>query len=371
VLRKEIKFWAVAEFVLCRPPVVHFSSRILRCLMRSWEAVLPRLQLVPEDGELTWNLSILQLYCLLKHGEEFSVQEYKRLRVWAQSQRVYTVADMYRDGAWLQEEEFAHRIRSARHINRPVFVEFHKFVTSFTGITFKPIARLEGWEWTGLQQVTLGWTLPTQKWRELIKPTELDQSHLNRRWSSALSSQDWTTFWKRLWKGTPKNKICNMETRANGYFTNIRGALWGVCSELCPICGLLPETTAHLFFECEEVKYRWIKAIRLLRASKISFGRVNSAFDVLACAVDMHQKNPALLVIVAELSWCAWVERNSQVFQGNHVRMPLQVVFRTCASKLEALEATTGDNQKLQVFKESRQFLLSCAQFMSTISTNI
>jgi hypothetical protein len=98
---------------------------------------------------------------------------------------------------------------------------------------------------------------------------------------------------------------------------------------------------------------RWIKAIRLLIASKMSFGRVNSAFDILACAVDMHQKNPALLVIVAELSWCAWVEQTSQVFQGNHVRMPLQVVFRTCVSKLEVLEATTGDSRKLQVLKES------------------
>jgi hypothetical protein len=52
VLRKEMKFWTVAGFFLCRPPVVHFSSRILRCLMRSWKAVLPRLELVPEDGEL-------------------------------------------------------------------------------------------------------------------------------------------------------------------------------------------------------------------------------------------------------------------------------------------------------------------------------
>jgi hypothetical protein len=90
------------------------------------------------------------------------------------------------------------------------------------------------------------------------------------------------------WKGTPKNKIAICRLVQNGYFTNTRGALWEVCSEVCPIYGSLPKTTAHLFYKCEEVKYKWIKAIRLLKASKMSYGRVNLAFDILVCAVVRH-----------------------------------------------------------------------------------
>jgi hypothetical protein len=129
----------------------------------------------------------------------------------------------------------------------------------------------------------------------------------------------------------------------NGYYTNTRGAVWGVCREVCPVCEIAPETIAHLFFECAEVKHRWIKAVRLLRASKMSFGRVNSAFDIVSVAVRKHVTNPALLVLMEELVWCTWVERIKRVFQGNTSRMPLQVVFKNCAAKLEALAVLTGN----------------------------
>jgi hypothetical protein len=43
-------------------------------------------------------------------------------------------------------------------------------------------------------------------------------------------------------------------------------------------------------------------------------------------------------------------------------RLPLQVVFRNCAVKLEALETVTENRRRLTLFKENRQFLLSCAQ---------
>ena len=35
--------------------------------------MLPRLEITPEDGDLTRNLSILHVYCLFRKGQEFSV----------------------------------------------------------------------------------------------------------------------------------------------------------------------------------------------------------------------------------------------------------------------------------------------------------
>jgi hypothetical protein len=234
-----------------------------------------------------------------------------------------------------------------------------------------PVIWLQGWEWTGFQRVTTGWRLSTKKWRDLTVKKEVDQSHLNRRWGCNLSRPDWTKFWVDLWKGKAHQptKFVTWQMVQNGFFTNTQGALWGVCTELCPICSRAPETTAHLFFECEEVRHRWIKTIRLLRASKISFGRVASAFDITTTAVHKHNRNPALLVLVAELGWSAWVERNLRVFQGNFCRVPLQVVFRNCAVKLEALEGSTGSTARIASLCENRLFLLRCAELMRSVTT--
>jgi hypothetical protein len=59
-LKRETKFWTVSEYLLLRPPV-KFNSKIVRCILRSWDAVWPKLQLVPGDGELTRNLSIFYI----------------------------------------------------------------------------------------------------------------------------------------------------------------------------------------------------------------------------------------------------------------------------------------------------------------------
>jgi hypothetical protein len=77
-------------------------------------------------------------------------------------------------------------------------LEFHKFVTSFPGITSLPIHHMSGWEWTGFQQVTMGWTLPLKKWRMLSSEAVADQLHLNRRWGCELAEQDWIQFWNCL-----------------------------------------------------------------------------------------------------------------------------------------------------------------------------
>ena len=277
---------------------------------------------------------------------------------------------MHKEGAWLQEEDFESRIRSSRNIDRPLFLEFLAFVTRFTGVTYRPIARMSGWEWTGLPRLTQGWTLPLQTWRALTGKGAVDQAYLNRRWGCVQSRADWNQFWNNLWQGKthPRTKFVVWQLMQHGYYTNTRGAVWGVCREVCPVCEIAPETTAHLFFECAEVKHRWIKAIRLLRASKMSFGRVNSAFDIVSVAVCKHVTNPALLVLMEELVWCTWVERNKRAFQGNTSRMPLQVVFKNSAAKLETLAVSTGNKRRLAVLQENKNFLLRCAQFMSTVS---
>jgi hypothetical protein len=161
VLKKETKFWMVSEYLLLQPPV-KFTSKIIQCLLKSWSAVWPRLKLVLTDGEITWNLSLFHVYCMFRKGGEFLFPEFRRLRVWAQSRRVYIVDDLYGDAGWLQEEDFASRIRSSRHIDRPIFLEFFEYVTSFSGVTSVPIAWMEGWEWSGFPRVTTGWTLPNR-----------------------------------------------------------------------------------------------------------------------------------------------------------------------------------------------------------------
>jgi hypothetical protein len=157
----------------------------------------------------------------------------------------------------------------------------------------------------------------------------------------------------------------------NGFFTNTRGSLWGVCQESCPICGLAPETTAHLFFECPEVKRRWVKILRIIRNSEMAFGRVANAFELVAAAVRKHVVNPVMLILVAETVWSTWVERNVRVFQGQSSRMPIQVIFKNVATKLEALESATENRKKLTILRESKLYLLRYVDYMCTVSTDL
>jgi hypothetical protein len=101
----------------------------------------------------------------------------------------------------------------------------------------------------------------------------------------------------------------------------------------------------------------------------MSFGRVNSAFDIIAAAVKMHHRNPALLVLVVEFVWNAWVKRSLRVFQGNDKKVPLQIVFQNCVVKLKALESATELKAKLAGLSENCLFLLRCANFMSNVYT--
>jgi hypothetical protein len=76
VLQTELKFWTVPKFLLLCPPV-QFSNKIIKCLLNIWDAVWPRPKLVPDDAEVTWNLSILHVYCMFhKQGGDFSVPEF-------------------------------------------------------------------------------------------------------------------------------------------------------------------------------------------------------------------------------------------------------------------------------------------------------
>jgi hypothetical protein len=80
-----------------------------------------------------------------------------------------------------------------------MFLEFLAFVTSFPGVTYHPIHYMEGWEWTGFQRATTGWTLPNYKWRALTLIA--GSEHLKRRWNCQLVGQKWNKFWIGLWKG--------------------------------------------------------------------------------------------------------------------------------------------------------------------------
>lgn len=74
---------------------------------------------------------------------------------------------------WLGAESVSHvlkaaldlLIRSSRHINRPVFLEFYEFIKRFTGITYRPTASR-----SGTRSVTTGWALSAEKRRAITAP---------------------------------------------------------------------------------------------------------------------------------------------------------------------------------------------------------
>jgi hypothetical protein len=80
----------------------------------------------------------------------------------------------------------------------------------------------------------------------------------------------------------------------------------------------------------------------------MAFWSVNSAFDIVAKAVKRHQQNPALVLLVAELIWSAWVERNLRVFQGSDRRYRFKSSLRTVLQKQKQWKVQLKGLQNLQ-----------------------
>jgi hypothetical protein len=119
------------------------------------------------------------------------------------------------------------------------------------------------------------------------------------------------------------------------FYTNSRGAVWKVCKAVCPVCLGPAESTLHLFFLCPEVQQQWSTLLSLLSTTLMDFGQICTPLDLLLAGVLTHGKAPTRLIIIAEVVWTTWLERNDFFYRGQLGQTPLLVILRRVSLKVE------------------------------------
>jgi hypothetical protein len=167
--------------------------------------------------------------------------------------------------------------------------------------------------------------------------------------------------------GTTSCKIHNLGVIQHGFFTASRGALWKVCDSICPLCKSAEETTQHLFFHCVNVNTRWTSLLQLLDKTLLSFGDVQSPMDVICIAVKYQSRSPVRIVLVAEMLWTAWTDRNYEVFQESPRVTLLQIVVRRTMLKVQALTVNTKSPERTSILKRDMVIL---AQALTALTSS-
>jgi hypothetical protein len=72
----------------------------------------------------------------------------------------------------------------------------------------------------------------------------------------------------------------------------------------------------------------------------MDFGQIRTPLDLLLAGILTHDKAPMRLIIIAEVLWTTWLERNNLVYRGQLARTPLLVILRHVSLKVEALGET-------------------------------
>jgi hypothetical protein len=84
--------------------------------------------------------------------------------------------------------------------------------------------------------------------------------------------------------------------------------------------------------------------------------------DLLQTAIKCQHRSPSRLLLIAEVFWFTWRERNSLVYQSNSATAPLIVILKTVYYKVQALLETTLNLNKQVCLTLDSESLDACIQ---------
>jgi hypothetical protein len=139
---------------------------------------------------------------------------------------------------------------------------------------------------------------------------------LNKR-GVAESSQtrEHSTLWKKVWALPIPNTEKNFMWRALNDILPTKDNLRRkkiLQEPLCPICGLEPETTLHILWECQSSRDVWSLGSRVLQKSAIYGENFKEVIENL-----LQRCSQEDMIQVAGLTRRIWLRRNEVVFGGS------------------------------------------------------
>lgn len=149
-----------------------------------------------------------------------------------------------------------------------------------------------------------GWHHSMPQWRVLLPNQSYSATRLNQHWGCSFSPSQWQKYWRKLWtcRGHPGARLLIWRVIQHGYYTNARGAVWTVCTNICPICLWDGENTQHLFFECPRLASRWDELLQIIAHTCLDFCMGNSLFQKITTIIQWHRCSPIILIVSSWIS---------------------------------------------------------------------
>jgi hypothetical protein len=135
---------------------------------------------------------------------------------------------------------------------------------------------------------------------------------------------------------------------AQGLYTNKRTCKMGYETGLCPFCKQIPETTAHLFFECSHVQELWQQVMQFSKTPRhhITMLLNGKYHRLLTYCCGKTGNHTARLLTVYETSFALWKRRNKLEYDGVRDDISPRMIFSSALLHARALVLHSAKGRK-------------------------
>ncbi|KAL3698430.1 hypothetical protein R1sor_012506 [Riccia sorocarpa] len=184
------------------------------------------------------------------------------------------------------------------------------------------------WRWSGEPDKWGGWKRPTKFWTKLLEGRKEDPATPGKQWGTDTTAAFWKPIWTKLGKckTSPHIKLWVWKILHQGFFTGERALKMKVSDGVCNRCQRAEETTPHMFRHCTEVTPTWAQWSRALSSTSTTRAEEYELelLRLMISSLEVHNKDPAKLHLLAAITMNIWKDRNQAVFNHKRTRTPLQ-----------------------------------------------
>lgn len=167
----------------------------------------------------------------------------------------------------------------------------------------------------------------------------LEMERRTREMGSVSSRSDLSPYWRRLWKLRVPRCIILFLWRASNDILPTKHNLFRkkvVVDPLCPMCGCVSETSAHVLWACDAARAVWGLCGGPIQKSSLMVDNFFSIFCYLCNRLEDSE-----LELFAMLAHKIWICRNRLVFDG--LVLPPNCLLKGAIEDLEEFRNSLGD----------------------------
>ncbi|KAL3698736.1 hypothetical protein R1sor_012812 [Riccia sorocarpa] len=349
--RTEMRLWTAEESLLIGPRLIIRESTTLKTLLQAWYKVRGNLVFEERGGQLPAHLTIKQCLIIATERSGVRLSNEVKLRKFLKAEKIESLSDLQ----MLQSEWVLRRVEVEDRETMMDVDLLLQWLRPITATTL-PLPQCAGWKWrAGMGTlVRSGWSHDTKWWKGMLTKEADTFEKMNRKWSTALSSEAWNRVWMLTWRkpSTPREGFWWWRTLWQGFWNGERARKARVSTGECPRCPQEIETTEHVFWSCPHARRRWTQLLELAQGTEVELASDIGWLQFKLKATDLKRTNAAWWVVAAELYKVTWRERCDRVFRNSRSHRPLRTVLHEAARSASSwLSNVMPENQKILTVK--------------------